>query len=374
AADWFATEGEDPRYHYSWGKQNWFEASGRECEAVRNAVGLFDQTSFANFTVSGPDALAVLNHMSGNEIDVPVGKAVYTQWLNDRGGIEADLTVTRRGEHDFLVVTAAAAATRDGAWLRRAARGHDVTLADVTEQTAMLGLMGPNSRAVLSQLTDAELGNEAFGFSWSQTIDVKTAEGVIEVLALRMTYVGELGWELYVPYEQAVALHDALVDAGQAHGLRHAGYHAMNTLRLESGYRHWGHDITDEDTPLEAGLGFAVAWDKPGGFRGREALLAQRDRPWTKRLIQFRLEDPDRLLYHDEPILRNGEIVGRTSSGMWSYVEGRALAMGYLQHDEGVTQDWLDGVEFAIEVATEMIPATPSIRSFHDPANQRVRL
>jgi len=372
--NWFATEGEDPRYHYSWGKQNWFEASGRECEAVRNAVGLFDQTSFANFTVSGPDALAVLNHMSGNEIDVPVGKAVYTQWLNDRGGIEADLTVTRRGEHDFLVVTAAAAATRDGAWLRRAARGHDVTLADVTEQTAMLGLMGPNSRAVLSQLTDAELGNEAFGFSWSQTIDVKTAEGVIEVLALRMTYVGELGWELYVPYEQAVALHDALVDAGQAHGLRHAGYHAMNTLRLESGYRHWGHDITDEDTPLEAGLGFAVAWDKPGGFRGREALLAQRDRPRTKRLIQFRLEDPDRLLYHDEPILRNGEIVGRTSSGMWSYVEGRALAMGYLQHDEGVTQDWLDGGEFAIEVATEMIPATPSIRSFHDPANQRVRL
>ncbi len=372
--NWFATGGEEPVYRYSWGKQNWFEASGRECEAVRNAVGLFDQTSFANFSVSGPDALAVLNHMSGNEIDVPVGRAVYTQWLNDQGGIEADLTVTRRGEQDFLVVTAAAAATRDWAHLRRAARGREVTISDDTDQIAMLGLMGPNSRAVLSQLTEAPLDNDSFGFGWSQTIPVKTADGLIDVFALRMTYVGELGWELYVPYDRAVALHDALVDAGAAHGLRHAGYHAMNTLRLESGYRHWGHDITDCDTPIEAGLGFAVAWDKVGGFRGREALLTQRAQPRHKRLIQFRLEDPDRLVYHDEPILRDGVIVGRTSSGMWSYVEDRALAMGYLEHGDGVTQDWLDAGEFAIEVATEVIPATPSIRSFYDPTNQRVRI
>ncbi len=371
--NWFATGGEAPEYHYSWGRQNWFEASGRECEAVRNAVGLFDQSSFAKFTVSGPDALAVLNHMSGNEIDVPVGKAVYTQWLNDRGGIEADLTVTRRGEAEFLVVTAAAAATRDWAWLRRAAAGRAVALADVTDEMPMLGLMGPNSRAVFSQLTDADLSNDGFGFGWSRTIDVKTADGPVEVLALRMTYVGELGWELYVARDHAVALHDALVAAGEAHGLRHAGYHAMNTLRLESGYRHWGHDITDEDTPLEAGLGFALAWDKAGGFRGREALAAQRDQPRRKRLIQFRLEDPERLVYHDEPILRNGDIVGRTSSGMWSYVCDRALAMGYLEHDAGVTREWLDAGEFAIEVATEVIPATPSIRSFYDPSNQRVR-
>ena len=368
--NWFATDGETPAYEYSWGKQNWFEASGRECKAVRGAVGLFDQTSFAKFTVKGPDALAVLNYISGNEIDVPFGKAVYTQWLNDRGGIEADLTVTRTGDTEFFVVTGAAAATRDWAWLRRACRDRDVEIEDVTEQYTMLGLMGPNSRAVLEQLTDYDLSNDHFPFGTSASI--KVAE--LDVFAIRMTYVGEMGWELYVAADAAVALHDALVDAGKTHGLTHAGYHAMNTLRLESGYRHWGHDITDEDTPIEAGLGFAVAWDKEGGFRGRDALLAQREAPRTKRLIQFRLEDPDRLLYHDEPIYRNGELVGRTSGGMWSYVEDRALSMGYLNRETGVTKDWLDAGSFEIEVALERISATPSIRSFYDPKNERVRL
>ncbi len=370
--NWFATGGETPEYRYSYGKQNWFEASGRECDAVRNRVGLFDQSSFAKWRVAGPDALPVLNWISGNEIDAPVGKCVYTQWLNDRGGIEADLTVTRLGDEEFMVVTAGAAATRDWALLRRAVRGHDVTIADITDDTPMLGLMGPASRDVLSQLTDADLSNEAFPFGTGQRI---SAAG-IDVLALRLTYVGELGWELYVGRDDAVALHDALVEAGRPLGLLHAGYHAMNTLRLESAYRHWGHDITDEDTPLEAGLGFAVAWDKAGGFRGRDTLLAHREQPRTKRLIQFRLHDPDRLLYHDEPIYRNGELVGRTSSGMWSYVEGAALAMGYLVRRDGgaVDQAWLDDGEFEIEVATTRIPASTSIRSFYDPKNERVRM
>ena len=368
--NWFATGGETPSYEYSWGKQNWFEASGRECDAVRNAVGLFDQSSFVNLVVEGPDAMPLLNHVSANEVDVPVGKAVYTQWLNDRGGIEADLTVTRQAADRYWVVTAAAAQTRDTAWLRRAARGHDVAITDVTDQWAMLGLMGPNSRDVLAKLTDADLGNAHFPFGTAQTISVAG----IDVYAIRMTYVGELGWELYVVNADAVELHDSLVAAGQDHGIRHAGYHAMNTLRLEAGYRHWGHDITDEDTPLEAGLGFAVAWDKAGGFRGRDALLPLRDQPRTKRLVQFRLDDPDRLLYHDEPIYRDGELVGRTSSGMFSYTENRALAMGYLEADHGVTQEWLDGGTFEIEVATEKIPATASIRSFYDPRNERTKL
>ena len=379
--NWFADGGEKPEYEYSWGKQNWIEAAGRDCQAVRNAVGLFDQTSFAKFEVTGPDALAVLNWISCNEIDVPIGRAVYTQWLNDRGGIEADLTVTRRGEQEFLVVTAAASATRDWAWLRRSCRGRQVTLADVTEQIAMLGLMGPKARAVLSPLTEADLSNDGHPFGWARDIIVTTAGGPVEVMALRMTYVGELGWELYVPYAQAVAVHDAVVAAGVEHRLRHAGYHALNTLRLESGYRHWGHDITDEDTPIEAGLSFTCTWDKPGGFRGREALLAHRGKPRSKRLVQFRLEDPDRLLYHDEPILRNGEIVGRVTSGMWSYVEDRCLAMGYVRVDggapgkpTGVDQQWLDEGDWTIEVATEIIGATPSLRSFYDPGNKRVKI
>ena len=372
--NWFATGGEHPAYEYSWGKQNWFEASGRECDAVRNRVGLFDQSSFAKWYVEGPDALAVLNWISGNQIDAPIGRAVYTQWLNDRGGIESDLTVTRLEADRFMVVTAAAAATRDMALLQRACRDRDVTVTDVTDELPMLGLMGPNSRAVLARLTDADLGNEAFPFGTGRRIEVAG----VDVFAVRLTYVGELGWELYVDRADALTLHDAIVAAGADQGLIHAGYHALNTLRLESGYRHWGHDITDEDTPLEAGLGFAVAWDKEGGFRGREALLVQRDRPRSKRLIQFRLDDPDRLLHHDEPIFRDGVLVGRTSSGMWSYTEGACLAMGYLVRDdgsgEGVTQEWLDEGRFEIEVATVRVPASTSIRSFYDPRNTRVRM
>jgi 4-methylaminobutanoate oxidase (formaldehyde-forming) len=367
--NWFALGDQKRAYEYSYGKQNWFEASGVECDAVRNAVGFFDQTCFVKFRVKGVDALAALNEISANDVDVPVGKAVYTQWCNDRGGIEADLTVTRIAEDEFFVVTAAVSGTRDAAWLRQGCRGHKVTVTDVTLEQAMFGLMGPNSRALLSELTSAGLGNEEFPFGTARRIEVAGHD----VLAMRMSYVGELGWELYVPWDEAESLYDAIFEVGDAYGLRHAGYHAMNTLRLESGYRHWGHDITDEDTPLEAGLGFAVGWDKPS-FRGRDALLADRELPRTKRLIQFRLEDEDRLLYHDEPIYRDGILVGRTSSGMWSYVENRCLAMGYVNNADGVTKEWIDAGTFEIEVATERIPATASIRSFYDPRNERVRL
>jgi len=367
--NWFALEGQERTYKYSYGKQNWFEASGIECEAVRNRVGFFDQTCFVKLRVSGPGALGALNEICANDVDVPVGKVVYTQWCNERGGIEADLTVTRIEKNEFLVVTAAASGTRDTAWIRRACRGLDVRIKDITADLSMFGVMGPRSRALLSELTSTDLSNEAFPFGTAQRVEM-AGRGI---RAFRMTYVGELGWELYVPWYEAPSLYNAIFEAGESHGLRHAGYHAMNTLRLESGYRHWGHDITDQDTPLEAGLSFAVAWDKPS-FVGRDALLAQREMPRTKRLVQFRLEDEDRLVYHDEPIYRAGQLVGRTSSGMWSYVENRCLAMGYLEHAGGVTRDWIDAGEFEIEVATERIPATASLRSFYDPQNERVRM
>ncbi|WP_419855428.1 GcvT family protein [Candidatus Poriferisodalis sp.] len=383
-ANWFAEPGQEREYRYSYGKQNWFKNSGRECDAVRNGVAVFDQSSFAKFTVRGPDALDVLDTLSVASVDVPAGRAVYTQWCNERGGIEADLTVTRLGDDEFWVVTSAACQTRDWAWLRRHCRDRDVDIADVTDEWAVLGLMGPHSRDLLSRVTDAALDNESFGFGAAQHIEVAASAGPIAVLAVRMSYVGELGWELYVPNAEAVAVYEALRDAAAAADgleLAHAGYHAMNTLRLECGYRHWGHDISDEDTPLEAGLGFAIAWDKQRDFIGRAALEAQRHEPRTHRLIQFRLEDPDVLAYHDEPIRRDGELVGRVTSAMWSYTEDRCLAMGYVTHPtaadpepQAVTKAWLDAGSFDIEIAGRRIAATPSIRSFYDPTNQRVRL
>lgn len=368
--NWYAAEGQDRVYEYSYGRQNWWANAGEECRAARTAVALFDQTSFAKFMVTGPDAAAALDRLSAACVDIEPGRVVYTQWCNDRGGIEADLTVTRLAAEEFMVVTSAACETRDWARLRRGCRGFNAAIKDVTGSQAILGLMGPAARAVLGSITGASLTNEDFPFGAARTIE---AAG-IEVLALRMSYVGELGWELYTPNHQAGALFDALTAAGEPHGLRLAGYHAMNSLRLEAGYRHWGHDLSGEDTPVEAGLGFAVGWDKQADFIGRAALEAQRHQPRTKRLIQFRLEHPDLMLYHDEPIRGDGRIVGRVSSAMWSYTEDRCLAMGYVNHPEGVTQDWLEAVRFEIEVALQPVAATPSIRSFYDPRSQRVRM
>ncbi len=366
--NWFAGEDQERKYEYSFGRQNWFDNAGKECQAVREAVGLFDQTSFVKFEVSGPEAAKALNWISGNDVAGEVGRVVYTQWLNDRGGIEQDLTVTRLAEDRFMVVSGSGAPIRDATHLRRALRDKDAVFSDITEEVTMLGVMGPNSRTLLSDLTETDLSNEAFPFGSAKHIEVAGHP----VLALRVTYVGELGWELYVPWDEAGSVFDALVDKGSTHGLSHAGYHAMNSLRLEAGYRHWGHDISDEDTPLEAGLGFAVAWDKPGGFIGREALLAKREGPIRRRLVQFRLEHPELMLYHDEPIYRDGTLVGRTMSGAWSYTENRCLAMGYVSHQDGVDRAHVDSGTFEIEVAGERVPATASLRPFYDP-RPRVR-
>ena len=368
--NWFASNGQAREYEYSYGKQNWHDNMVAECMGVREAVGLFDQTSFAKFVVRGPDALEVLNRLSVAEIDAPIGKAVYTQWCNHRGGIEADLTVTRTGENSFFVVTAAAAELRDWTWMRRASRGFGVDITNVTNQMAMLGLMGPNARTVLSQLTDHDLSNDGFAFGTSRRINVADRD----VTAMRMSYVGELGWELYIANDDAVAIFDAISEAGTSHGLVNAGYHAMNSLRLEAGMRHWGHDITDADSPLEAGLGFAIAWDKDTDFMGRAALEAQRGQARTKRLIQFRIEHPDLLTYHDEPIYRDGVVVGSTSSSMWSATQDRCCAMGYVEHDDAITKEWLDAGSWEVNIAGRHIPVSTSIRSWYDPRNERVHM
>ena len=374
--NWFADPGSTPRYEYSYARQNWFEACRRECVAVRDAVALFDQCCFAKFLVQGADACAVLNHLSVADVDVAPGRIVYTQWLNDRGGIEADLTITRLAEREFMVVTSAICQTRDLAWLRRQIELRPearCSVTDVTSGVSMLGVMGPTSRELLQQVSGADLSNVAHPFGHSREIEI----GYARVRASRITYVGELGWELYVPAEQCLDVYERLLAAGTPLGLRHAGYHAMGACRVEKGYRHWSHDIADEDTPLEAGLAFAVAWDKAGGFLGREVLMRQRAAGAPhKRLVQVMLEDASDaapLLYHEEPIVRDGHIVGSIKSGAWGFRLGRSIGMGYVSAEGGVTPQWLEAGRWEIEVACRRWPARVQLKPWYDPGNQRIR-
>jgi 4-methylaminobutanoate oxidase (formaldehyde-forming) len=311
----------------------------------------------------------VLERVCANRIaGIPVGKIVYTQWLNERGGIEADLTVTRIGELEFLIVTSAACQTRDFAWLRKHIGTARAFATDVTSGYAVLGLMGPRSRAVLSELTPADLSSEAFPFATSQEIEL----GYAIVRASRITYVGELGWELYIPTEFVQNVFDTLTEAGRPHGLRLAGYHALNSLRMEKAYRHWGHDITDEDTPFEAGLGFAVAFDNRD-FIGREALLRASGAMPRRRLVQFAVNDPAAMLYHNEPVWRDGHLAGRITSGMYGHTVGRALGMGYVEAEQGVTNEFVASGRFEIEIACRRVPAVGSLQASYDPTHARVR-
>ncbi|SAL39665.1 sarcosine oxidase alpha subunit [Caballeronia cordobensis] len=370
-ANWYAPPRSDAKYAYSWGRQNWFDRCADECRAVRDEVALFDQTSFAKFMVQGPDATRALNWLSTSNVDVPVGKMVYTQWLNARGGIEADLTITRTGPQAYMVVTAGATQTRDFSWLERNLPADARCIAtDVTSSYAVLGVMGPQSRALLEKLSGEDLSDARFPFATSREIEI----GYARVRASRITFVGELGWELYVPMEFAVHVYDRLMDEGAPFGLRLAGYHAMNSCRTEKGYRHWGHDIGIADNPLDAGLGFCVAWEKAGGFIGLDALREARTRtPPTRRMVQFRLADPSKLLYHEEPIWCGGEIVGSITSGMFGHRLGASLGMGYVTHDAGVTAQWLAENAFEIEVAWERVPAQASLAPFYDPENARIK-
>lgn len=369
--NWYAPEGVAPEYEYSFGKQNWFLHTASECRATENAVALFDQSSFAKFRVEGRDAMRVLNRICANDIDVRPGRVVYTQWLNDAGGIEADLTVNRLSETAYLVVTGAAAQTRDFNWLVRHIPDDAHCIAtDITSGLPMFAVMGPTSRALLSAVSPNDFSNAAFPFGTSQEIEL----GYAKVRATRLTYVGELGWELYIPAEFAMHVYETLIAGGQDFGLKLAGYHAMNSLRQEKGYRHWGHDIADEDTPLQAGLGFAVAFNKSGGFIGRDALLAAREAGvQNKRLVQFALSDPEALLYHEEPIYRDGERVGAITSGMFGHRLNKSIGMGYVHHPDGVNRAYLEAGTFAIEVAGKTIPAAAQFGPLYDPKSTRIR-
>jgi 4-methylaminobutanoate oxidase (formaldehyde-forming) len=370
-ANWYGEPGSSPKYEYSYGRQNWFEASAAECKAVREAVALFDQSSFAKFRLEGRDACAVLNQVCANDVDVAPGKLVYTQWLNDKGGIEADLTVTRLSETAYLIVGGAETETKDFNWLKRHTPDDAyAVLTNVTSGMGVLSIMGPNSRVLLQSLSPNDLSDDAFAFGTSQEIEL----GYAIVRASRITYVGELGWELYVPTEFMAGVYDAIVAAGAEFGLKHAGYHALNSLRMEKAYRHWGHDITDEDTPLEAGLGFAVKLGKPAGFIGREALLRQKEEGLKQRLVQFLLKSDQPMLYHNEPIWQGDRIAGYIRSGMYAHTLGAACGLGYVTAADGGVVGLIGADDYEIEIAGVRYPVTASLKPLYDPTSARIKI
>ncbi len=374
-ANWFARPGQEPAYRYTWGRPNWFENAAEEHGAVRLGAGLFDLSSFGKIRVEGRDAEEVLQRICGADLRVAPGKIVYTQFLNDRGGIEADVTVTRLSERVFLVVTPAATLRRDLAWIRAHTPEEAQAVAtDVTSAEAVIAVMGPRARDVLSEVIGQSLANEDFPFGTAQEVEIGMGLG----RAHRVSYVGELGWELYLPADQAAHAFEAIWEAGAPKGLKLAGLHVLDGCRIEKAFRHWGHDITDEDHVLEAGLGFAVKADKApsrfGDFVGRAAVLAKRQEGLSRRLLQFRLTETEPLLYHNEPILRDGEIVGRLTSGNYGHHLGAAMGLGYVPQAAGEGAAEMLASAYEIDVAGTRVAAEASLKPLYDPKSERVRL
>jgi len=367
-ANWFANEGQTPVYEYSWKRQNFFDNVAAEHNAVRNNVGMYDMTSFGKLRVEGRDAMAFMNFIGGGDYDVPVGKIVYTQFLNTKAGIEADVTVTRIEENCYFVVTPAATRLADQTWMRRNQGDFNVVITDVTSGEGVLAVMGPNARKLLQAVSPNDFSNAVNPFGTAQEIEL----GMGLARVHRVTYVGELGWEIYMPSDMACHMFETLHEAGQDMGLKLCGMHMMDTCRMEKGFRHFGHDITSEDNVLEAGLGFAVKTDKPN-FIGRDAVLAKREAGLAQRLVQFKLTDAEPLLYHNEPILRNGENVGYLSSGGYGHYVGAAIGMGYVPCKGESVAELLDST-FEIDVMGTRFRAEAQLKPFYDPKSERVKV
>lgn len=370
--NWFAGIGKTPEMQYGWGRGAWFDAVAAEHRATREAVTVVDETSFGKILVQGRDAEAQLQRLVANDVAVPVGRTVYTAILNERGTFESDVTIARLARDRFLVITGSAQPVRDMDWMvRHAAPDAHVTFTDVTGAWTVLSVMGPRSRALLQKVSRADLSNEGFPFAAIREIGVGNAT----VLASRRTYMGELGWELYVPVEFAVTAFETLHAAGAAFGLRDAGYYAIETLRLEKGYRAWGRELTPDDTPLQAGLAWAVKLDKPGGFIGRDALVAAGSKPLSRRLVSVVLDDPEPLLWGGEALLRDGKPVGDLTSAGYGHTIGASVGLGYVRHEAGGTIDraWLDGGRFEVDLAGTRLAARASLRCPFDPDGSRVK-
>jgi len=366
-ANWFAFDGQEREYRYDWKGQNWFENHKAEHMAVREGVGLFDMTSFGKIRVEGRDALAFLQRLCGADMDVEPGKIVYTQMLNNRGGIECDLTVTRLSDTAFYLVVPGATLQRDLAWLRRHLEDEFVVITDVTAAEAVLCVMGPKSRDLMQAVSPDDFSNEAHPFGMAREIEI----GMGLARAHRVTYVGELGWEIYVSSDMAAHVFEALEEAGADLGLKLCGLHTLDSCRTEKAFRHFGHDISDEDHVLEAGLGFAVKTDK-GDFIGRDAVLKKREDGLQRRLVQFLLEDPEPMLFHNEAVIRDGKMVSYLTSGNYGHYLGAAVGLGYVPCEGESAADVLAS-SYEIEIAGKRHKAIASLKPMYDPKAERVK-
>jgi glycine cleavage system aminomethyltransferase T/glycine/D-amino acid oxidase-like deaminating enzyme len=371
-ADWYAPAGVVPEPgELSWGRPHWFDYWAAEHHATRNGVILMDMSFMAKFLVQGRDAVGGLERISANQVAAEPGRITYTQWLNDRGTLEADLTVTMVDEDQFFVVASDTAHRHAETWMRRHLAGSHAFVTDVTSGYCQINIQGPGSRVLLTAVTHADMSNEAFPFRAARYIDI----GYARVLCIRITYLGELGYELHIPAEQAVGVYDTLVTAGRPLGLRHAGLKALASLRMEKAYRDYGHDIDNTDSVLEAGLGFAVALDKPGGFIGREAVLAKKaNGPLTRRLIQLLVTDPEPLLFHAEVVSRNGRPAGYVRSASYGFTLGGAVGLAMIDADEPISQKYLDSGAWTVRVGDAVYPAVASLRPLYDPSSKRVQM
>jgi sarcosine dehydrogenase len=371
--NWFAGIGKTPDMQYGWGRGAWFDAVAAEHRATREGVTVVDETSFGKFLMQGRDGEKVLQHLAANDVAVPVGRTVYTGLLNERGTFESDLTIARLTRDKFLIITGSAQPTRDADWIgRHMPEGAHAVLTDVTAMWTVLSVMGPKSRALLQKASRADLSNEAFPFATIREIGV----GHATVLASRRTYMGELGWELYVPVEFAATVFEALHEAGAEFGLRDAGYYAIESLRLEKGYRAWGRELTPDDTPFQAGLGWAVKLDKAGGFIGQKALVEAKAKPLARRLVSVVLADGEPLLWGGEALLRDGKPVGDLTSASYGHTIGASVGLGYVKREDGSTIDaaWLEGGRFQVDLAGTRLAAKVSLRCPYDPAGARIKL
>jgi glycine cleavage system aminomethyltransferase T/glycine/D-amino acid oxidase-like deaminating enzyme len=371
-ADWYAPAGQEPKVDkLSWTRQNWFPYWEAEHKAAREGVILMDMSFMCKFLVQGRDAGRCLNQISANNVDGQTGMITYTQWLNETGKLEADLTVTKLTDEKYFVVVTDTQLRHAETWMKRhIPEDAHAFVTDVTSGYGQLNIQGPRSRELLQSITTTDLSNEAFPFRTAREIDI----GFARVLCIRITYLGELGYELYIPSEQATHVYDRIVEAGKNFGLRHAGLKALGSLRMEKGYRDYGHDIDNTDNALETGLGFAVDLKKPGGFIGREKVLQQKEAgPLKRRLVQVLVKDPQPMMFHAEVVRRNGIAVGYVRAASYGHTLGGAVGLVMIEAGEPIDAAYLEAGKWEVEISGQLYPAIVSLRPLYDPEMKKIK-